>query len=490
MQRIESLGSHACLVCPLLLFLGGVALTEARGQDGMPPGPTRFAPRTLVAGVRIVGYETTKEQFIQSQLKTRKDREFDPQVVQADVRRLASTGRFRTVKTYTQETPDGVLVTFEVVENPTIRYVRYLGNRNISDRSLDKQDGLEVGDSVNPYAIDEARRKIEEFYHSKGFPKTQVSVLEGDKPQDQGAVFVINEGQLERIASVNFVGNTIATDARLKTQIKSKPGFLWVLFGGKVDRKQMDEDIERLTSYYRSLGFFNARIGRELEFNDAGTWLSLRFVIDEGPRYVVRNLNVMGNEKFSSQDLLGKAELHSGDYFNQAKMNRDVRTLLDEYGSQGHIFADVQADPRFLDEPGELDLVYKIKEGGVWRAGEIDIHIEGEHPHTRESVVLNRVSVRPGDIIDIREVRASERRLKYSQLFQNDPATGTSPQVVVRPPELQESVENVAEGNPPRSSSYRGQSPDGWWSEAAGWGDGVLGWWTDEVLGWWSDGAE
>ena len=115
----------------------------------------------------------------------------------------------------------------------------------------------------------------------------------------------------------------------------------------------------------------------------------------------------------------------------------------------------MQADPRFLDEPGELDLVYKIKEGGVWRAGEIDIHIEGEHPHTRESVVLNRVSVRPGDIIDIREVRASERRLKYSQLFQNDPATGTSPQVVVRPPELQESVENVAEGNPPRSSSIR-----------------------------------
>jgi outer membrane protein insertion porin family len=296
---------------------------------------------------------------------------------------------------------------------------------------------------------------------------------------------------LERIASVNFVGNTIASDERLKTQIKSKPGFLWVLFGGKVDRKQMDEDVERLTAYYRSLGFFNARIGRELQFNEAGTWLSLSFVIDEGPRYVVRNVTVMGNEKFSTHNLLGKTELHSGDYFNLAKMNRDVRTLLDEYGSRGHIFADVQADPRFLEEPGELDLVYSIKEGGVWRAADIDVHIEGEHPHTRESVVLNRLSVRPGDIIDSRELRASERRLKYSQLFQNDQATGTSPQVVVRPPELQEPAENIAEGSSPRSGAYRGQSPDGWWSGGvAGWGDGVVGWWSDGVVEWWADVTE
>ncbi len=37
--------------------------------------------------------------------------------------------------------------------------------------------------------------------------------------------------------------------------------------------------------------------------------------------------------------------------------------------------------------------------------------------------------------------------------------TGTAPQVVVRPPELQESM--VAEGPSPRGGSYRGQSPGG-----------------------------
>jgi outer membrane protein insertion porin family len=443
-----------CLILGCLVFLPGTLDAQAP-----PATPLPYEPRVLVAGVRMVGNSAVKEQFIQSQLKTRKDREFDPDVVQADVRRLASTGRFHDVRTYTQQTPEGVIVTFEFVESPTIRYIKYLGNRNISDKSLAKQDGIEVGDSLSRYAIEEARRKIEEYYHSKGFGKTQVTILEGDQPQDGGAVFVINEGQLERIASVKFVGNTIATDERLKTQIKSKPGFLWYLFRGQVNRKQIDEDIESLTAYYRGLGFFNARIGRELEFGESGEWLTLTFVIDEGPRYVVRNVTVAGNAKFPTESLLGETELKPGDYFNLSKMHRDVGSLRDVYGSQGHIFADVQADPRFLEEPGQLDLVYNVKEGGVWRAGRINVNIEGEHPHTRESVVLNRLSIRPGDILDTRELRASERRLKASQLFQNDPMTGTAPQVVVRPPELQESM--VAEGPSPRGGSYRGQSPGG-----------------------------
>jgi len=460
MQRIHWLRATIvlpglpCLILACLAYWPGAIRAQAPPATAMP-----YEPRVLVAGVRLVGNSAVKEQFIQSQLKTRKDREFDPDVVQADVRRLASTSRFRDVRTYTQQTPEGVIVTFEFVENPTISYIKYLGNRNISDKTLAKQDGIEVGDPVGRYAIEEARRKIEEYYHSKGFGKTQVSILEGDKPQDAGAIFIINEGQLERIAWVNFVGNTIASDDRLKTQIQSKPGFLWYLFRGQVDRKKIDEDIERLTAYYRGLGFFNARIGRELAFNESGEWLTLTFVIDEGPRYVVRNVTVAGNDKFSTPNLLREMELKSGDYFNLAKMRRDVGSLRDVYGSQGHIFADIQADPRFLEEPGQLDLVYNVKEGGVWRADRININIVGENPHTRESVVRNRLSIRPGDILDTRELRASERRLMASQLFQHDPATGTKPQVVVRPPELQESM--VAEGPSSRSSSYRGQSPDG-----------------------------
>lgn len=446
------------------------------GTGGLTPGSLAIAPplpgagpRILVSDVRIKGNETTKEHLVQAQLKTRKAREFDPEVVQADVRRLASTGRFYDVKSYTQQVGDGVVVTFEVFERPTIHYVQFLGNRALSDKALAKQDGLEEGEPLNRYAVEEARRKLEEFYQSKGYANAQITILEGDKPTDKGVKFIVNEGFLERISHVEFVGNTFVSGERLKTQIKSKPGILY-LIGGKVDRKKIDEDIDRLTAYYRTFGYFNAKIGRELAFTESGKWLSITFVIDEGQRYQIRNVALAGNEKFGTDTLLAKLDLKPGDYFNLGKMNKDLNSLTDTYGAQGHIFADIKADPRFLEEPGQLDLVYKIQEGGVWHADKVNVHIAGEYPHTRESVVRNRVDVLPGQVIDIRKVRASERRLKSSQLFENDPSKGEAPKVVVRNPELQESVGNIARGDStsksdPKSDSfpkrsYRGQSPE------------------------------
>jgi len=139
-----------------------------------------------------------------------------------------------------------------------------------------------------------------------------------------------------------------------------------------------------------------------------------------------------------------------------------VNTLVDIYGGQGHIFVEVNPDPRFLEEPGHLDLVYNIEEGGVFRAGKINVHIGGEYPHTRQSVVLNRVSIRPNDIIDMREKRNSERRLKASQLFMNDPTTGKVPRVVIRPPELQALERTIAGGGSNGTRYYRGQSPNGY----------------------------
>ena len=35
---------------------------------------------------------------------------------------------------------------------------------------------LQVGDTLDAFAVEEGRRKIEEFYHTKGFPKTTVTL--------------------------------------------------------------------------------------------------------------------------------------------------------------------------------------------------------------------------------------------------------------------------------------------------------------------------
>lgn len=437
----------------------------ARGQGDIPPGAEPLTPSTpqpaerqIVAGVEILGVPPERQQEVQKFLHSRRDRDFDPQMVQGDVQRLHGSGLYREVKVFTRHTDGGIVLIYRVAERPRIREVKHLGNRGISEKKLSKEHGLKKGDPLSAFAVDNARRVIEDLYHRSGYPKATVTILEGNQPGDRNAIFVINEGHLQRIKEVEFEGNTIVPDGRLETQIESRPGYFWYFIRGKVDREKIDGDVQKLTAYYRGLGYFSARIGRELVFDDSGKWLTIKFTIDEGPRYTVRNVVIDGLTKFRPEPLLGFLKLKRGQKFNQADMNRDVNLLVDLYGSQGYVFADIQPDLRFNLEPGELDLVNHVKEGDVFHVGNINVHIKGDFPHTRETVILNRLSLRHGDLIDMRKVKEDESRLKRSQVFITSLSEGDPPRIVVKPPSL-DSMPALASRRGPELT-VRAQNPD------------------------------
>ncbi|MGC3967043.1 MAG: POTRA domain-containing protein [Pirellulales bacterium] len=408
----------------------------------------------MVVDVRVDGNKAVPLHRIAPHIQTRAGRAYSTDVVEEDVRRLTKSRMFVNVNTTYQRVPEGVVVVFQVVERPTLAYVKYLGS-TLKRSTLEKNSGIKVGDSIDPYMVDEARRKLEEHYKSKGFSKARVVTLEGNKPGDRGAVFKITEGPKLKIYDIEFEGNTIADDGRLKTQIGSRPPILY-LFKGEVDYDKIDEDVNKLTAYYRGLGFFGAKIGREIEFDEGSRWATLRFVINEGQRYKVRNVSILGNKQFETTVLDEKLKLKNGLFFDQGAMVRDISSLQDHYGAIGYVFCNVQADPRFLEEPGELDLVYQIEEGDRYRVGRVNVRIEGDDPHTRINTVLNRVELRPGDIVDTRKIRDSERRLKASGLFKNDPATGTVPKITWEVPE----GDDILTAEKDKGGTARGQSPD------------------------------
>ena len=234
---------------------------------------------------------------------------------------------------------------------------------------------------------------------------------------------IVNEGLKQKVWETEFEGNTVAPDGRLKTVVQSKPPVLF-LFKGEVDYDRINEDVRRLTDYYRGLGFFRARVGREWTYNDKQNWMSLKFVIDEGPRYVVNNVAVIGNSKLESDQLVKDLKLKGGDFFDQAKLTKDIANVQDKYGEVGYIFADVQPETRFLEQPAQLDLVYKIEEGDRYRVGRIDVKISGDNPHTRRTAVLNRLTLRTGDIASTKKLRESEVRLKASAMLASNPQQG------------------------------------------------------------------
>jgi outer membrane protein insertion porin family len=450
------------------------AMFGKKQDDREISGPSLSATDEPVVDIRIVGNSSVPTPQILNQLHTRVNRPFDPVLVQRDVRELARKGWFVDVQPAYEQAPNGRIVIFKVVERPVIRYVTYLGNDGLRTTKLEKETDLKIGGPVDPYAVQEARRRLVELYHRNGYNNAQVIIFEGDKPTDHGITFIINEGAAQKIWKVEFVGNEFVSTGRLKTQIDSKPPIL-MLFKGYVDRELIEADVNKLTAYYRKFGYFDAKIGRQLVFDDNNKWLTLRFVIHEGLRYQVESVAFIGNKIFASDSLTMGVELKPDSSsgpgieklyrtlnplpagprpFEQDKMNADVAWLKELYGSQGYVFADIKAEPIFLEQPGRLKLMYHIEEGKQWRIGNIYVHINGDNPHTKIQTALNRLSFRSGQIADIREFHASERRLQASGLFLTDPVHGISPKITYHIPELQKT--QMAKGD----NGFRGQSPD------------------------------
>lgn len=441
-------------------------ISQARMAQGASyPGASAHDPLTVVE-VRIVGNQRVSTERILGQIKTRVGRPFDPKIIDEDVRRLNQTRLFASVRVYWQPVPEGRIVIFEVVERPLIQYVKVVGNEWYPKKRLLEEAGIRAGDGFDPFLIEEARRRIERFYRERGFSKVRVTVVEGSQPTDPGVVFLISEGPRQRVFWTDFVGNTISSDARLRTKVQTKPGYFW-LWRGFFDPEQLERDETQLIDYYRSLGFFQAKVGEPIvQFNEDRTWARVRFIVDEGPRYSVRDVRFLGNTLFPEEELLRALKLRPGKYFSQSEMEGDIKTLQEKYGSIGYVLAEIRAEPRFAEEGPQLDLVYNINESVRCRVGRIDVVIKDQYNalvHTQWSTVLNRISLAPGDIVDIRELRASERRLRASGLFEVDPTKGIAPKIVVVPPDPEE-VEAVLARR--RQGEIRGQSPGG----ATGWG--------------------
>ena len=420
-----------------------------------------------ISDVKIEGNRQYSFEKIIPYLRTRPGRQFSKKILEDDVRRLIYSRMFVNVETLFKEVNNGnsisLEVKFRVSERRTIQYIRYVGNEKIRKKILEKEALLRVGGAIDPSEVASAKERLEGFYRSKGFSRATVTVVQGLKMSDPGVIFQINEGPKQKVHWTSFEGNTIVSDARLRTQVQSKHGFMWI-FAGELDYEKLDADIRTLEDYYKNLGFLDVRIGREVKFNSSEEWADVVFYIHAGKRYKIRDIVIAGANSFTPEQLKELMEIDKGDYLNKVKLTRAMNRIQGRYGTIGRVFADVKPDVRYLETPGQCDIVVSIKEGDVYRVGRVNVLIAGDYPQTQIDTVLNRMTVKPGDIMDTNKIRASERRLKASQLFANDPQKGVSPSIVYSPPEIKDMEkrdgERMAEPitRPENSSSFRGQN--------------------------------
>lgn len=385
-----------------------------------------------LADVLIEGNKTIHADEIFKKIKTKAGRLPDPKLIKEDVAALYKSRWFLQVEPHISRNDKGPVLIFKVIERPMLKSVEYKGNKKIKTKELAELTGLKEGGAFDVGANKESARRIESHYREKGFLWAEVTLEKGEDPGDREVVFAINEGPKVHVDKITFSGNKDISSGILQTHLKTKTRKFWLL-GGKFDPTTIPEDVVSLKEYYHNLGYFDVAITPKRGLSENKASVHIDYQIEEGVRFKVRNVAFVGNRVITEEQLRANSKMLPGQPYNQRFVKADVEKITGQYGELGRIFARIEPIQRTFEKPGELDLVYEIHEDMPRKIGRIHVHIEGEHPHTKESVVLNRLQFRPGELASLEKIKKSEQKLRNSQIFQGTMPGSPGPHIDVKP---------------------------------------------------------
>ena len=254
------------------------ATSPTAPQATPPTAPPASAPAPASAiGPNVVDVSVTGNTHIASDrilavVKTKVGEPFDPAVVTDDLRAINDLGYFADqAPPVIKQRPDGVAVTFRVVENPVVTSIRFQGNKAVTSDTISALMDTATGQVFNLKTYQEDVLKINSYYDKIGYGG-QVPSHVTDVNIDTAGVLTltIQEGLTVRhIIIVPPPDADPVLPARLITQA------LVTKEGSSYSEAQRDKDVDKLKDLYKNydltIGDFEAGIDPASVDTKAGT---------------------------------------------------------------------------------------------------------------------------------------------------------------------------------------------------------------------------
>ena len=378
-------------------------------------------PSILINDVLVSGNERASVQVIRSTARLYTGKSVTMMDLQQAIRRLWGLGFFADVQIYLEEeTEDGAILRVAVDEYPSLEEVVIEGDRKIrKNKILDKME-LQPPSILSEYAVAEAVRKIKDLYHDDGFLNVEVTptMEPGTSPHGRILKININENRKVKLRQIRFAGNEMASDLRLRMQMKNTKRWRWYVFWREAfDRDEFEEDLANIITYYRTKGYRDARILRDsLMVLPDGKGLELTINISEGVPYYYRNITWEGNKLHTSEELAAVLGFSRGDtYNNKAFSGAVAQRVHPVYMDEGYLYSQVQPVEYPVGEDS-VDVVFNIVENQ--KVSVRYIHVLGNEK-TRDYVIRRELRINPGDTFSYEKLGRSQRDVWILNFFEN-----------------------------------------------------------------------
>ena len=373
---------------------------------------------------KVVVESTTDEavpiELIRSNMRSREGASFSPGTLSTDIKRLRGTGYFEDVRAEAVPAGEGrVTVRLRLTPMPRVRRVVFEGNERFKDRKLQRVVKQKEGELLNERQAAEDAQAIRKRYGDSGFYQTEVETIIQPIPNtgEANVVFRVQEEKRHKTRRVGFVGNTVLTDGQLRKQISSKHSWWSHVFRtGYLDDEKLEMDKDLLRSRYTSSGYLDFRVvDVKRVYDEKEKWVSLEFHLDEGNPYTVSSVSVLGNQRFSADELNESIELAVGSAYDSTVEAGDLARITAKYDALGYLDMLCYADRTRDGGAFEVGIEYRITEGVPCTIR--DIFIQG-NDETQDHVIRRELAIHPGDLGDRRKIRTSKARLSNLNYFE------------------------------------------------------------------------
>ena len=397
------------LVSVVLLLLVPTAAGQAIDPEGR-----------RILDVRIRGLVDAPEQLIRNTIRVEPGTAYDTDTVNGDLRRLTRLGRFSLVDAVVEPTDDGLILTYEVVEEPLIADIRIEGNKTLSDLELLDRIVLRPGDPADTFLIERATRQLREAYQEEGFFVVSIEADAERLADTRELVFRVREGPRVRVRKIQFEGNERFPDRQLREEVR-QPTHFPILKDGHLNREILEQDQARLRDFLRNRGHLDGDAGFDIQMSPDQREAIVTFVVFEGPRYTVTGVESASADgeplALPAAQLLLASTLKPGSVYSTRERDRSVEAIRDLYGKLGYLDTRVRIEPRFAADAPEVRLDITVDEGRAYTVG--NVTVRGNNL-TQTKVILRELrGLEPGRRFDRTARDRSVRRLNESPLFRD-----------------------------------------------------------------------
>ncbi len=394
------------------------AMTSKKSQ-AKPAENARTSQALTIKAIEVVGNKKIEKDAILTKIGSKVTGPYSAELIRDDVNALFKLGFFNDIQVDRQVVGKETILTYKVVEKPSIAEITYEGNSEVKSEDIADASGIKAYQLLNVAKVKEAVEKIQKLYEDKGFflAKVEFDVQDVAKDETVRLVFKVHENDKVKVKKITFLGNKHLKDSELKGKmITSEGGFFSGMSGsGQYKQEAFERDIQILRFLYYNQGYVQAKVDRpQVTVTPDKKNIYVTIGIEEGEQYSVGDVDFAGDILFPKAELFEATKIEDNGVFAYDVLQKDISELTAKYGDLGYAYANVIPRTRFNDRDRKVDLIFEFDKGSKVYFGKINVIGNSK---TRDKVVRRELKVREGELYNETRRRQSLENIQRLGFF-------------------------------------------------------------------------